>query len=114
RELRRPVARMDVTAGARVDRLRVESAGEQVCGGGGTSVAPAEDRRQRPSMIVERKQAVTEARSSDGFHGVRAARLVDHVTDKGHDAVRVRLAGVFAPGSPALLGRLGEVLGSNR
>ena len=61
-ELRRPERGVEERAGARVHRLGVEPAREPLGRGGAARVAPAEDRRERVPVRVDRDEAVREAR----------------------------------------------------
>ena len=56
RELRRPEARMEVRAGARVHGVRVEPAPQPLGCSRAPRVPPAEDLGQRPPVLVEREQ----------------------------------------------------------
>ena len=104
RKLRRPVARVDVTAGACVHGLRIDSSCEPLRRVGGTRVAPAQDRCQRPSTLVERKQAVTEARRADRVVRLSGNRLVDRLLHELDHPRRVRLVDVLPPRRLTLLG----------
>ena len=94
RQLRGPVARVDLAARTGMDGVVVEAAGEPVGRVGGTRVPPGEDRRQRPAVPVEREQAVAEAGCADRVDLRCAARLLDRLARAREDPVRVVLPGV--------------------
>ena len=60
-ELRRPVARVDVAAGARVYGPGVDRARQPLGRVGRARVAPAEHGRQRLAVAADRNEAVAEA-----------------------------------------------------
>src|SRR4029079_1086767 len=82
-ELRGPEGRVEVGAGPRVHGLRVEPPAEPFGRIGAPRVAPAEHLGERLAALVEREQAVAEAR--------RAVRLVavEHRARKASDLRRV-------------------------
>src|SRR2546430_15123428 len=87
RKLRRPVARVDPTAGARMHGRGVQATHEPVRRLGGTGVAARKDLRPRPSPRAQRKQAVAEARRRGRNYGGRTTRLVDRLAARLDEAV---------------------------
>ncbi len=92
-----------MTPGARVHCLGVETTCEPLGRIGAAGVAPAEDRSQRTSTVVEREQAVAETGAADGVVLLSGNGLVDRLANELDHACRIVLAWILSPRRSALL-----------